>query len=243
MKHDLFDGSWQSQGLRCLLFLSLTVPMFTVSVGLLSLDAAAKHKQPAPPAAGISLAPSAWQARYSSGVRLQPLVGLAGWFFDMPAASGHVNYITTAYTQPLHGTLIFTAQVMVTSGTPVFSAAPEDGNTCDYPAHARAYFEQAYNPHGPGHDIIYAPSTYRWWSNPIAMQLAEGAAIVSTPIDPAQWSDTDGQFGIDALTGFADALAHPAAVGLTFGAACFFGHGVVVSGGTAQFVLTGFAIQ
>ncbi len=199
-----------------------------------SIDLSAKR----PPSLGISLAPSAWQVRYSQGVRLSALNGMAGWFFDVPKAPGHVNYITTHYTQPMTQvqSMTFTAQVVVVNGSPVFLPTPDPDNTCNYPAHVRAYLEQV-DAFGAGGD------TYRWWSNPIAMQLSQGVATVSTPIDPSQWSDVNGQFGVDEPNGWADALAHPAAVGLTFGAACFYGHGIYVSGGTAQFVLTGFAIQ
>ncbi len=219
----------------------LKITSLALLVGSLTIPLTAA--KPGPVTAGISLSPSAWSVRYSSGVTLSALSGMAGWSFLFPTGSGHVNYLTTPTSKPLTGSLTFTAQVIVTSGVPRFLAAPEVGNTCDTPASVRAYVEQVYDARGPGHDIIYAPATYRWWSNPIALQLSEGVATVTTPIDPSQWSDTDGHLGTDELVGFQDAMAHPAAVGLTFGSGCFFGHGVVVSGGTARFVLTNFQVQ
>jgi hypothetical protein len=32
-------------------------------------------------------------------------------------------------------------------------------------------------------------------------------------------------------------------IGLTFGGGCFFGHGVFIDGGPAQFILTNYAVQ
>ncbi len=221
-----------------------TKPLTLLLLACLGASLGADRKAPTPPQpGGVSLSPSAWIVRYSSGVRLSALQGLAGWFFAFPTEPGHVNYITTAYTAPLSGTLTFTAQVVVTSGAPVVLPAPEASNVCGTLTSVRAYVEQVYKPRGPGHGIEFAPATYRWWSNPIAMQLTEGTATVSTPITPDQWSDTEGQFGTDQPAGWAEAFAHPAAVGLTFGGGCFFGHGVVVQEGSARFVLTGFVIQ
>ncbi len=198
-----------------------------------------------PLTSGISLDPRAWQVRYSSGVTLHALSGMAGWSFVFPSAPGHVNYVTTAFTTPIAQTqaVTFTAQIVVMSGAPVFEYGLGPDNPCVVPATVRAYLEQAYNPKGPGHDIIYAPATYRWWANPIAVTLAPGVATVTVPFTPDQWSDTDGQSGLDQPLGFADALAHPAAVGLTFGGGCFAGHGVWTSGGTTQFLLTSDVVQ
>jgi len=37
-------------------------------------------------------------------------------------------------------------------------------------------------------------------------------------------------------------LQHPAMLGFSFGGGCFFGHGVNVSGGMAQFLVWGYSI-
>ncbi len=210
-----------------------------------SVGVSAKHK-PIPTPTGISLSPTAWQVRYSSGVRLQPLVGMAGWFFDFPADPDTVNYITTVYATPLMmgATVIASVQIVTTAGDPVFDYGFGSDNPCVTPATARLYVEQAYAvKHCPSCDATSAPPTYRWWSNPAAITLGLGAVSLAVPVDPTQWSDTDGHFGVDALQGFSDAIAHPAAIGFTFGGGCFFGHGVSVLGGSARFVLTGFSIQ
>jgi len=204
---------------------------------------AAKHPQPTP--TGISLSPATWDVRYSSGVKLQALSGMAGWLFLFPTAPGHVNYITVPFKTPIvqGQSVTFTAQVVTVSGVPVFEYGLGPDNPCVNPAHVRAYIEQDYPKNGRFGDITYAPATYRWWANPIAVEIVPGTATVTVPIQPDQWSDTDGQFGTTEPDGFAAAVAHPAAVGLTFGGGCFAGHGVWLSGGSARFILTSFAIQ
>ena len=44
-------------------------------------------------------------------------------------------------------------------------------------------------------------------------------------------------------SGFKELLGKMGNIGLTFGGGCFFGHGVNVSGGSAKFIVTGFAIR
>ncbi len=208
-----------------------------LAVALL-LIGAGKHQPPAQ-TTGISLAPSAWQARYSSGVQLQALSGMAGFSFLFPPPPGSANYLTTAYTTPLHEGQVITAtmQVVDVSGLPIFEA-PEGGTPT-----ARLYFEQVFtSKHCRNCDATYGPDTYRWWSNPAAFTLADGTVTLVVPIDPALWSDAGGHFGDIEPFGFADALAYPAAIGLTFGGE-FFGHGVNVVDGTARFILTNYAVQ
>jgi len=212
-------------------------PLSLALVALLCLGAARHSKSSTP---GLSLDPRAWDVRYSSGVRLEALAGMAGWSFLFPSAPGHVNYLTTTYTTPLHAgqTVSASLQIAPTAGDPVFHAS-ECGT-----ATVRLYLEQAVPKHCPDATYSCAGPTYRWWSNPDAVTLSPGQALLSVPIDPDEWSDAEGKAGSDpiAAAGFINALAHPAMVGLTFGG-CFFGHGVNVSGGSARFILTSVAIQ
>ncbi len=178
---------------------------------------------------------SGWTARYSEGVTLTSQVE-----FAFPAAPGHINYLTMPYTTPLSQaqSVTMTVQIDALSGVPSFDYGIGPNNPCAYPAHVRAYIEQKYKL-----DAVYAPATYRWWSNPIAIELTPGTFTATTPLTPDQWSDTNGIRGVDDLAGFAAAIGHPQAVGMTFGGGCFFGHGVSVSGGTAQFILKGFTVS
>ncbi len=208
----------------------------------LLLLGASKHQQPSP--AGISLSPTSWHVLYSNNVSLQSLSGMAGWWFQFPTLQNSVNYVTTPYTAALSEgqTMSFSAQIVATDGDPDLEPW-ESCNTSG--ATVRAYIEQQPPKGCPGAVYTCAPNTARWWGNPLALELAPGTATVSVPVRPDQWSDADGHVGTDDLKGWAEALAHPAAVGMTFGSPCAFGHGagVVAGTGSARFILTSYTIQ
>ena len=214
--------------------------------GVVSVSLSAK-RQPPPPAPRLTLTASAWNIRYSAGLPAHPspLAGMSGWWVNLPVAPGSLNYLTTPYTTPMpqDKSVTFTAQIVAMDGTPVFNFMLEPWNTCDYPAHVRAYFEQQAPKGCPDATYTCAPATARWWANPIAVELAVGVVTVTVPLTPEQWSDAEGEIGSAQLAGFAAALGHPAAIGLTFGGGCFFGHGVNVSGGTARFILSNYVVQ
>jgi hypothetical protein len=80
----------------------------------------------------------------------------------------------------------------------------------------------------------------RWWSQQGYVVLGPGTTTVVAAFDPGTWSDADGHFGaFDAAhsAGFWDAVYQGGRVGLTFGAGCFYGHGVRALGGTAVFTV------
>jgi hypothetical protein len=154
--------------------------------------------------------------------------------FDFPS-SGSMHYLFTPSTlAALRGTLVVTLQV-VTTGTVAFN--PLDTTSCNLPPSARPFFWA--NDSGNG-------NFDRWWSNPRAYALAAGGTTISVPLQAENWSSVDGRFGsADAETrfGFEKALLNVTRLGLTFGGGCSFGHGVRVSGGTAKFALTEYAIR
>jgi hypothetical protein len=122
------------------------------------------------------------------------------------------------------------------TGTFTYYGEP-DG--CGTPANVRLYFNTANGP--------FAFTKY-WWSNyaNASAVLAAGSLTVTAIVDPAQWSDWNGQVGtVDAATtaAFNNAATHPDLVGLSFGGGCFFENGVGVTGGTATFKLTGWTVQ
>jgi hypothetical protein len=126
------------------------------------------------------------------------------------------------------------------AGAPFFDCRTNPNNTCDKPASIRLYLQRR------GNDMTAAKEFFRWWSNSIAYMLAHGTAALIAPLDPAQWSSVLGKNGIDseaATQGFEAALADLGNVGTTFGGACYFGHGVFVTGGTARFIATGYAVK
>ncbi len=204
------------------------------------ISAAQEQPAPAPPRPTvISLNAADWDVRYSEGVTIRPLDGMAGFSLDIPRSPGSLNYLTTPHTTPIQQqqSVIFTAQIVAERRAPTFQPVTPCGASS---ATVRAYIEQFFRKNA---DATYGPPTYRWWSNPIRGVLAPGLATFVVPIIPDHWSDADGHVGTDALAGFADALAHPAAIGMTFGSDCFFGHGVQVLGGRARFILTSYTIQ
>jgi hypothetical protein len=162
--------------------------------------------------------------------------------FDFPvddATHPRVDYFWSDHHRSMSGVVTATFQVVTSNPAVRFNWKLDDDNTCSTTAHvrlilARNDWDKKNNP-----DL----ANTRWWSNPIAYELVGGSAIqLQVPLTPDQWSNIDGQFGTagaNTVSGFAEALKHPGMLGLSFGGGCFFGHGVNVSGGKAQFLLWG----
>lgn len=183
----------------------------------------------------VSLQGEAWQT--ISEPAPFPLTNqAAGLEFDFPAA-GSINYLYTSSTlAAIRGTLVATVRV-TTTGPVLFNSLDPVTASCPTPPSVRPFLWANENGSGP-YD--------RWWSNPRAYVLADGAATITVPLLPEFWSSVNGQFGnADGATrfGFAKAILNVTRLGLTFGGGCSFGHGVRVQGGAAQFQLTGFAIR
>jgi hypothetical protein len=86
----------------------------------------------------------------------------------------------------------------------------------------------------------------RWWSNPIAFNLAPGSTTLTVPLTPGSWSSVNGQYGnaSEAVRfSFEKALLNVTRLGMTFGGGCSFGHGINIQGGAATFALTELAIR
>jgi len=127
---------------------------------------------------------------------------------------------------------------MQTTGPVVFNYAIDSDNVCVYPAHVRPFIWQ-WNGEEQGYD--------RWWAqDPYSYELGPGAATITVPLQPQYWSSVYGELGNSsaaAEAGFEQALKYPEYVGVTFGGGCFFGHGVTLTGGTAQFQITSYSIH
>jgi hypothetical protein len=166
-----------------------------------------------------------------------PLTNQAGGLeFEFPSA-GSINYLyTPSALAVLRGTLVATVRV-TTTGPVLFNSLDPVTGSCSIPPSVRPFLWA--NENGDG-------SYDRWWSNPRAFALAEGAATIAVPLLPEFWSSVNGRFG-NADEGtrfqFAKALLNVTRLGLTFGGGCSYGHGVRVQGGAAQFRLTEFAIR
>jgi len=218
-------------------------PVLLVAFALLALAA-----KPQPPPPGVSLDPTKWlihNSAWTPAPHPLPLLGMSGWYFDFPDGSDSVNYVMVPYTTLMTQaqSVTFSAQIIATGGAPVFHPAYEPGNTCDPPPTTRAHFARLFAIHHKAVEEYSAPDNYRWWTNPTALLLTPGSATISVPLDPGQWTDTNGNLGTSDPIGFAAALADPMTIGFTFGGGCFFGHGVYVDGGTARFVVTSYTVQ
>jgi hypothetical protein len=191
--------------------------------------------------ATISLAPKAWDIRFSYDMPEHPYAEGSGWAFDFPTGTNcsvkegcpGVHYVTTKYANPIpvDSTLLVSFTVEADSGT-VFNFKLEADNTCDKRrASVRAILQRA------GDDLYGAD--YRFWSNPAAIVLADGEYTMTVKLSPDQWTNVNGK---RSAVGFVETLKKIENIGLTFGGGCFFGHGVNVSGGTARFILIRFEV-
>ncbi len=141
----------------------------------------------------IPLTPSLWNLEHVSGNISHPSLINGALSFDFPQYPNGdwVNYFDVQYANSLDistsSYLTMTIQVVAT-GTPTFHYDSNPDNTCSFPAHVRPYF--AVSEANPEYN-----TTGRWWSNPIAYQLAAGTITLTIPLTPDSWSDVNGQFG------------------------------------------------
>lgn len=189
----------------------------------------------------LSLRHEAWSIRFSQGMPPRPALADVGWSFDFPRGSEcetkhncpSVHYVTTPYRKPIpaDATLVIAFRI-VTQGQVKFNHRLEAANTCSSHATVRAFLQRA-------DDDLYAANG-RFWSNPVATILAPGSFIMAIKLRPDQWTNVDGERD---RKGFETLLGNVGDIGITFGGGCFFGHGVNVEGGSAKFVMSGFAIR
>jgi hypothetical protein len=196
---------------------------------------------PTPGRGTISMNANAWNILYSKQMPVHPSESDVGWYFDFPRVPGSVHYVTTSVAISASDFVKAEMEVRAASGT-VFDHRTELSNTGDFPAHARFFLQRrGDNMTGRG-----AMRYYRWWANPQAFKLENGAMTLTVPLSPSEWSSVYGEKGDSspaATKGFQDALADLSAVGLTFGGGNFFGHGVRVSAGAARFYLRSFEVR
>lgn len=180
------------------------------------------------------MAASDWTFEYSPSMPRHPRAIGNGWQFEFPDKKA-VGYLTTSQ-RPASASESMTASITIeTAGNPFFEYRTEASNNCGGQATVRLYFQRrGDNMSGDG-----AYQYYRWWSNPVAYQLAGGSIeLVGNLADPSGWSSVLGRNGADNEAAFRAALADIGTVGFTFGGGCFFGHGVYVEPGTGQAVFT-----
>jgi len=108
-------------------------------------------------------------------------------------------------------------------------------NPCGTPANTRFFFE---TDNGGGFQF-----THFWWSNPESAVLSNGAFTLTAVVEPAEWSDWNGQNGATQAAGFADAASNVTMIGFSFGGGCFFENGVGTTDGSGTFTLDSFSVS
>ena len=108
-------------------------------------------------------------------------------------------------------------------------------NPCGTPANTRLYFQ---TDNGGGFQF-----THFWWSDTAFQFLDNGTFTLTATVQPAGWSDWNGQPGATQAVGFADAASNVTSIGLSFGGGCFFENGVGTADGSGTFTLDSFNVS
>ncbi len=130
-----------------------------------------------------------------------------------------------------------TATFHITGATGAFMYFGEGtpDNPCGTPANTRFFFQ---TDNGGGFQF-----THYWWSNPESAVLANGTFTLTATVEPAEWSDWNGQNGATQPAGFADAASNVTTIGFSFGGGCFFENGVGTTDGSGTFTLDSFSVS
>jgi hypothetical protein len=161
------------------------------------------------------------------------------------ASFGFTNQPNTALLATTHGSFkgqllgnltgrTLTASFEISGATGAFTYFGEGtpDNPCGTPANVRLFFT---TDNGGGFAF-----THYWWSNPESQVLNNGTFTLTATVEPAEWSDWNGQNGATQAAGFADAASNVTLVGLSFGGGCFFENGVGTTDGSGTFQLDSF---
>src|SRR5947209_9604988 len=120
------------------------------------------------------------------------------------------------------------------TGPFIYSGEGTPSNPCGSAASTRFFFE---TDNGGGFAF-----THYWWSNPASVTLANGQFVLTATVEPAEWSDWNGQPGATQAAGFADAASNVTMIGFSFGGGCFFENGVGTTDGSGTFTLDSFQV-
>ncbi len=179
----------------------------------------------------ISLDPRDWYILYSAGMAAHPSPNAAGvWSFPFPSA-GHVNYIQTPFTAA-------TIPHSVSLTFRVDSTAPQyeviDPNDV-LPATVHIFFEQQ-------NDNLSNPDG-RWWADPSVYNLGSQdneTITMIVPLNPTHWSNV---YGLSDPQSFYAALNNVGWIGVTCGGQYFWGHGITLGSGAANYILVDFQVK
>ena len=84
--------------------------------------------------------------------------------------------------------------------------------------------------------------THYWWSDAAWTPLANGTFALTAKVEPAGWSDWNGQLGVDQVAGYMDAASNVTTIGLSFGGGCFFENGIGTTDGSGTLTLDTFTV-
>jgi hypothetical protein len=182
----------------------------------------------------VSLSPEDWYFYYAQQLGANPEATTQGaWAFQLPSQPGLVAYLKTPFqTTTLPTSVSVTFEVV--SNEPQYNGAVDPSDT--NPAHFHLFFERK-------DDESLTNPAYRWWCGQGGYQLGSNdnhTLTLTCPLTYDHWTDVHGATD-PAL--FADALQNVAWVGLTFGGNNFYGHGVNLTAGQAQFVMKNYEVN
>ena len=156
-----------------------------------------------------------------------------------------MNQPTTGFpavgTAPIKGKfLTYEIQCVASPGTKFNYMSDANNVAGTSPASVRAMIKR-----GTWNDMIEGSPIYgldRFWCNSVSHVLGNDPSVVTLdcPLDPENWISAFGHKATestDFLAAFNATVSAPTLICLTFGGGFFYGHGVNVTGGTAQFRL------
>lgn len=160
--------------------------------------------------------------------------GTLAFNFPLAGDPGYTGYLLLPWTQAITGFSLEAQVQLITfpSGDKPVRFIPAPGS-CISEARAYLFFQSG--------DLYNGIEGTQWWANLDSWPLVDtGAAVVTVQADltdPSRWYSVYGHSATGFPAEFANALAHPSYVGLTFGGNCANGHGVQTGKGSAQFRL------
>lgn len=173
----------------------------------------------------VNLAPRSWKTNQKAALSASVDGGLQMAFPTWPK---YVGYLYSSVSTPISGTIVVDLRVD-TFNAPTFVI----NDNCSTRPVVRPFvgrFSQ-----GGRKEIAFSD---RWWANePYAYTIASGSASIAVPVDRTFFTGLHWT-GLGDDAAFNLAMSDPDIVGVSIGGNCLFGHGVGVSGGTANLVLT-----
>lgn len=182
----------------------------------------------------LSLAPTAWDIRYSKAMAAHPKSAPGGFAFTFPSPPGEIDYLTTRFRGRASSLVRIVFKVETISGAPKFQGHNDAGGYCDG-ATCRVMLQRRNDDLTKEH--------FRWWSRK-GYDLAPGSAVLETSLaDLTMWTNVFGHSAADYPAKFAACLADLANVGITHGGCGNYGHGCNTVNGTAKMTVTEFTIS